>query len=189
MYSYNKYEKVAAPPLASKRLFDRVRERIRYLHFSLKINNKYLFYINFFTLVNKKMRHPKEMSVAELEAFLTILANVRQVSPSTHRQALNAILFLYQDVLCLDLPWLAQIGRPPGRKCRVPWRLHCMSNWPPLVLCGRQTGPLGKAVCIRRTLWIPSTRMPFCLGHGSGCFQQPSCRLIRVQVWSGGITL
>ncbi len=57
------------------------------------------------------MRHPKEMGSAEVEAFLTMLANERQVSPSTHRQVLNALLFLYRGVLCLDLPWLAQIGR------------------------------------------------------------------------------
>lgn len=50
------------------------------------------------------MLYPKEMGLAEVEAFLTMLANERQVSPSTHRQALNAILFLYRDVLCLDLP-------------------------------------------------------------------------------------
>ncbi len=57
------------------------------------------------------MRHPKEMGSAEVEAFLTMLAHERQVSPATHRQALNAILFLYRAVLCLDLPWLQQIGR------------------------------------------------------------------------------
>jgi hypothetical protein len=134
------------------------------------------------------MRHRKVMRVTEVEAFLTMLANERQESPSTHRQALNAILFLYRDVLCLDLPWLAQIGQTPEHKCRVICRLHCMRNWPPLALCGRQTGPLGEAVCICRTLWMPSTRVPVCLGHGIGCFQQPSCQLIRVQEWSGGIT-
>lgn len=48
-----------------------------------------------------------------------MLANDRQVSPSTHRQALNALLFLYKEVLGLDLPWLQSIGRPPERK-RVP---------------------------------------------------------------------
>jgi integron integrase len=122
MYSYNKSEKVAAPPLASKRLFDQVRERIRYLHYSLKTEKAYLYWVKFFILWCAKqggMRHPKEMGVTEVEAFLTMLANERQVSPSTHRQALNAILFLYRDVLCLDLPWLAQIGRPPERK-RIP---------------------------------------------------------------------
>lgn len=122
MHRHNKSEKVAAPPLASKRLLDQVRERILYLHYSLKTEKAYLYWVRFFVLWCAKsggMRHPKEMGVAEVEAFLTMLANERQVSPSTHRQALNAILFLYRDVLCLDLPWLQQIGRPPERK-RIP---------------------------------------------------------------------
>lgn len=122
MYRYNKSEKVAAPPLASKRLLDQVRERIRYLQYNLKTEKAHLYWVRFFVLWCVKqggMRHPKEMGVAEVEAFLTMLANERQVSPSTHRQALNAILFLYRDVLCLDLPWLQQIGRPPERK-RIP---------------------------------------------------------------------
>ena len=65
------------------------------------------------------MRYPKEMGAREVEAFLTMLATERQVSPATHRQALNALLFLYRDVLGLDLPWMQQIGRPPERK-RIP---------------------------------------------------------------------
>jgi site-specific recombinase XerD len=48
-----------------------------------------------------------------------MLANERQVSPATHRQALNALLFLYRQVLSLDLPWMQEIGRPPERK-RIP---------------------------------------------------------------------
>lgn len=99
-----------------------MRERIRYLHYSLKTEKAYLYWVRFFVLWSAKnggMRHPKEMGVAEVEAFLTMLANERQVSQSTHQQALNAILFLYRDVLCLDLPWLQKIGRPPERK-RIP---------------------------------------------------------------------
>jgi integron integrase len=65
------------------------------------------------------MRHPKGMGQAEVEAFLTMLANERQVSPATHRQALNALLFLYKQVLAQDLPWMQSIGRPPERK-RIP---------------------------------------------------------------------
>ena len=48
-----------------------------------------------------------------------MLANERQVSPATHRQALNALLFLYRQVLDQDLSWLQSIGRPPERK-RIP---------------------------------------------------------------------
>ncbi len=122
MNRYNKAEKVAAPPLASKRLLDQVRERIRYLHYSLKTEKAYLYWVRFFVLWSGQqggMRHPKNMGSAEVEAFLTMLATQRQVSPSTHRQALNALLFLYRDVLCMDLPWMQQIGRPPERK-RIP---------------------------------------------------------------------
>jgi len=123
MNRYNKTVKVAsAPPLVSKRLLDQVRERIRYLHYSLKMEKAYLYWARFFILWSAKqggMRHPREMAGADVEAFLTMLANERQVSPATHRQALNALLFLYRDVLGMDLPWMNQIGRPPERK-RIP---------------------------------------------------------------------
>lgn len=66
-----------------------------------------------------QMQHPRNMGVAEVEAFLTMLASERQVSPATHRQALNALLFLYKQVLGQDLPWMQAIGRPPERK-RIP---------------------------------------------------------------------
>ncbi len=72
MYRYNKTEKVAGPPLASKRLLDQVRERIRYLHYSLKTEKAYLYWVRFFVLWSARqggMRHPKDMGVAEVEAF------------------------------------------------------------------------------------------------------------------------
>ncbi|MFM7011566.1 MAG: phage integrase N-terminal SAM-like domain-containing protein [Betaproteobacteria bacterium] len=52
------------------------------------------------------------MSVADMEAFLSMLANERRVSASTHNQALSALLFLYREVLAIDLPWLHNIGWP-----------------------------------------------------------------------------
>lgn len=88
MYRYNKSEKAAAPALASKRLLDQVRERIRYLHYSLKTEKAYLYWVRFFVLWSARqggMRHPREMGAADVEAFLTMLANERQVSPATHR--------------------------------------------------------------------------------------------------------
>ena len=48
-----------------------------------------------------------------------MLATEKQVAPATHRQALNALLFLYRQVLGMELPWMQQIGRPPERK-RIP---------------------------------------------------------------------
>lgn len=49
------------------------------------------------------MRHPREMGAAEMEAFLNMLVNERQVSPSTHNQALSALPFLYRELLAPEL--------------------------------------------------------------------------------------
>ena len=59
------------------------------------------------------------MGSPEVEAFLRWLAVERSVAPSTHNQALSALLFLYKEVLGFDLPWMQQIGRPKKRE-RVP---------------------------------------------------------------------
>lgn len=56
------------------------------------------------------------MGVAEVEAFLSMMANERKVSASTHNQALSAVLFLYREVLNIDLPWLNNINRPQQTK-------------------------------------------------------------------------
>jgi uncharacterized protein YfbU (UPF0304 family) len=101
--------KVAASALQSTRLLDQVRERIRYLHYSLQTEKAYLHWVRFFVRWRGRhgtMRHPRDMGQPEVEAFLTMLANERQVSPATHRQALNAVLFLYRQVLGQELPWL-----------------------------------------------------------------------------------
>lgn len=65
------------------------------------------------------MRHPRDIDAKGVEAFLTMLATQRRVSVSTHNQALSAILFLYREVLAVDLPWLNGIHRP-ARKPRIP---------------------------------------------------------------------
>jgi integron integrase len=59
------------------------------------------------------------MGAAEVEAFLTMLATQRRVSSSTHNQALSALLFLYREVLDLQLPWMDGIQRP-GYAKRIP---------------------------------------------------------------------
>jgi integron integrase len=65
------------------------------------------------------MRDPRDMGACEVEAFLTMLAVDRKVSASTHNQALSAILFLYREVLDIQLPWLKDIGRPHSKR-RIP---------------------------------------------------------------------
>lgn len=96
----------SSPP----KLLDQVREKIRYKHYSLSTENTYISWIKQYILFNDK-RHPSDMGAAEVEAFLTYLATARHVSSSTQNQALSAILFLYREVLALDLPWLDNFER------------------------------------------------------------------------------
>jgi integron integrase len=104
--------------LLSPRLLDQVRERVRYLHYSLSTEKVYLYWVRFFIRWHA-MRHPRDMGAPEVEAFLTMLAEQRNVSASTHNQALSALLFLYREVLAVDLPWLDGIKRPTHAK-RIP---------------------------------------------------------------------
>ncbi|MFM2057248.1 MAG: hypothetical protein RLY71_1633 [Pseudomonadota bacterium] len=106
------------PPAGSPRLLAQVRERLRYLHYSLRTEQAYVYWIRFFVKWSG-LRHPKEMGKHDVEAFLSHLANERKVAPATHRQALSALLFLYKEVLSIQLPWMQEIGRPPERK-RIP---------------------------------------------------------------------
>jgi integron integrase len=96
--------------MPAARLLDRVRERIRVKHYSLRTEDAYLQWIRRFILFHGK-RHPREMGAAEVEAFLSHLATAGRVSPSTQNQALSALLFLYREVLEIELPWLDGVVR------------------------------------------------------------------------------
>ena len=85
------------PPLQSVRLLDQMRERVRYLHYSLRTEQAYVYWVRAFVR-HLGMRHPRDMGQAEVESFLTWLAVDRKVAVSTHRQALSALLFLYRQV-------------------------------------------------------------------------------------------
>ncbi len=104
--------------LSAPTVLGRVRECIRYLHYSYRTEKAYVFWIRKF-LKFHGMRHPSALGPSEVEAYLTWLADGQHVSASTHRQALAAILFLYKRVLQSDLPWLDSIGRPRQRH-RLP---------------------------------------------------------------------
>ena len=114
--------KTGNPPLQSVRVLDQLRERIRYMHYSLSTEQVYMYWVRFFIRWSARggsMRHPREMGAADVEAFLTMLATQRKVSASTHNQALNAILFLYREVLGVALPWLDNVNRPTQKR-RIP---------------------------------------------------------------------
>ncbi len=106
------------PPLQSTRLLDQLRERIRYLHYSIRTEQAYVHWVQTFIRFHG-IKHPSELGPEDVERFLSWLANERHVAVSTHKQALSALLFLYQKVLGLDLPWMKEIGRPKSR-VRLP---------------------------------------------------------------------
>lgn len=106
------------PPLQATKLLDQVRERVRYLHYSPRTEDAYVYWTRAFIRWHG-VRHPAEMGGPEVEAFLTHLAAGRGLAPSSHRQALSALLFLYGKVLGLSLPWMTDIGRPQIRR-RIP---------------------------------------------------------------------
>lgn len=91
-------------------LLEAVRREIRSRHLSLRTEQQYVYWIRDFVR-HFDRRHPPEMGAAEVEAYLSMLANERRVSASTHNQALSALLFLYRAVLKQGLPWLNQIER------------------------------------------------------------------------------
>ena len=108
---------VPSPAPREKRLLDLVRDRIRVKHFSIRTERAYSGWIERFMLAFND-RHPRDLGAAEVEQFLTVLATQGQVAASTQSQALSALLFLYRDVLGMDLPWLENVTR-----AKVPRRL------------------------------------------------------------------
>lgn len=100
------------------RLLDQVRRQVRVLHYSLRTEQAYVYWCKAFIRFHE-LRHPLQMGGDEVSAFLSHLAVERQVAPSTHRQALSALLFLYGKVLGQQLPWMDDIGRPVPKR-RLP---------------------------------------------------------------------
>ncbi|MCJ0826369.1 integron integrase [Luteimonas sp. 50] len=99
-------------------MLDDVRRRLRVRHYSVRTERAYVGWIRRFILANGK-RHPREMGAQEVEAFLTVLATRGKVAASTQNQALSALLFLYREVLRLDLPWMEDVIRAK-RPQRLP---------------------------------------------------------------------
>ncbi|MCB1939540.1 MAG: phage integrase N-terminal SAM-like domain-containing protein [Rhodocyclaceae bacterium] len=93
------------------RLLDQLRASIRYRHYSLRTEKAYAFWILTFAHYHH-LKHPREMCVTEVTAFLNWLSDARKCAPATHNQALSAILFLYREVLQVERPWLTELQRP-----------------------------------------------------------------------------
>ena len=102
-----------------KKLLDRYSEALRNLHYSLRTEETYIAWVRQFILYHNK-RHPAEMGVAEINDFVTHLVNQKSVAASTQNQAISAILFLYRNVLQVQLDEAALLPIRPGRPKRVP---------------------------------------------------------------------
>jgi integron integrase len=100
------------------RLLDQVRNVIRLKHYSIRTEQSYLGWIKRFILFHNK-NHPRRMGAEEVTQFLTDLAVRGNVAASTQNQALNAILFLYREVLKTELPWMDNIQRAK-KPARLP---------------------------------------------------------------------
>lgn len=130
------------------KLLDQVREQIRLRHYSIRTEAVYLEWVKRFIRFHK-YRHPQEMGAAEVEAFLSDLAVRRDVAASTQNQALSAILFLYKQVLRIELPWMDGVIR-----ARRPQRL-------PVVLTREEVASV--LAQLDGTLWLVANLL-----YGSG---------------------
>ena len=112
------------PPIT---LLARLREALRVRHYSLRTEEAYVAWIRRYVAYHGK-RHPSELGPADVESFLSHLAVDGNVASPTQNQAKAAVLFLYREVLGIDLPWLDGIVR-----ARMPVRL-------PVVLTETEVG-------------------------------------------------
>jgi len=129
------------------RRLDRVREAVRARQHSRRTEKAYIHWIKRYIFLHGK-RHPAQVGAPEVTAFLTALAVQGKVAAATQNQALSTLLFLYREVLGIELPWLEGLVRakPPQRHG---------AGWVEL--------PWG---------WRASTRTPAASGDGSGSSQR-----------------
>ena len=121
-------------PPGAPRLLDQVRSRIRVKHYSIRTEEAYVDWIRRYIRFHRN-RHPVDLSATDVEEFLTRLATDRGVAASTQNQAKSALIFLYRELLAIELPWLDGIVR-----AKTPSRL-------PVVLTRAETAALLVALC------------------------------------------
>jgi integron integrase len=99
-------------------LLEQARDCIRTRHLAYRTEKTYLYWIRRFIWFHE-LKDPRSLGADEVGAFLTSLAVNNQVAASTQNQALAAVLFLYRDVLGVELPWLSEVVRAK-RPMRLP---------------------------------------------------------------------
>ena len=104
--------------MPSPKLLEQVRNRLRYKHYALNTERSYISWIRRYIYFHNKT-HPKELDGHAVVRFLSYLAREGNVAVSTQNQALNALVFLYREILNIDLGQLPEIIRPVKPK-RLP---------------------------------------------------------------------
>jgi integron integrase len=146
------------PSLSSSqpKLLDRVRHAIRVRHYSRRTEEAYVHWIRRYIVFHGKA-HPSTLGASEISAFLTWLAVRQHVSASTQNQALSALLFLYKQVLAVEIALV-----PPVVRARTPERL-------PVVLSRDEVGAILKQLTGTERLFVmllygTGLRLEECLG-------------------------
>jgi integron integrase len=151
---------LAVATSGAPKLLDRVRQTIRAKHYSRRTESAYVDWIRRYILFHQK-RHPSEMGAPEIAAFLTWLATNRRVSASTQNQSLSALLFLYRDVLHIEIGSIENVPR-----ARMPVRV-------PVVLSRDEVARIMKH--LHGVTWIMVTLL-----YGSG-LRLDECLELRVK--------
>jgi integron integrase len=151
-----------------------IREFMMVRRYSLRTIDSYLYWIRYFVLHNKK-RHPSEMSIDEVEKFLTFLVMERNVAAATQAVALNALVFLYDKVLSRPLGNIGAFRRS-SRQVKLP-----------IVLTQEEIGQLLKMLAGEHLLMVS-------LMYGSGLRRLELLRLrvrdidrdhLQLRIWNG----
>jgi integron integrase len=137
-------------------LMDQVRQVLRYRHYAYRTEQTYGLWILRYIRYFGGKTHPNRLGATDVERFLSHLATESQVSASTPRQALNALFFLYRDVL--HTPLESEIA--PVRSTRQPR--------PPTVLTQAEVQRLlaamtGRHALMARLLYGGGLRLLECL--------------------------
>jgi integron integrase len=119
-----KAEPTNATPARPGDLERRIRDACRVRHYALATEKAYVAWYRRYVRWTG-MRHPAALGAADVECWLSHLATDGEVAASTQRQALAAILFLYRQVLLVELPWLDNVVR-----AKQPQRLPCVLTMP-----------------------------------------------------------
>jgi len=101
--------------VAEKKILDLVRESIRLKHYSIRTEETYVNWIKRYIIFHNKT-HPSELSEVHIRNYLSHLAIKQKVAASTQNQALNAIMYLYKNILKIDLGDLGNIERAKRSK-------------------------------------------------------------------------